>query len=127
MEFVLFKKLAGLEGAELWALLAVDTWPEALEASSERFRSLRREGDLLLPVPGPRDRSRARGVPGPVVPAVPRAPRGRVLTSYPASHGLMSATPVASKSERLRVTTVSPCTSAVAAMYLSRSGLGSGT
>ena len=41
--------------------------------------------------------------------------------------GLSSAAPVAEKSASLRVTTVSPCTSAVAAISPSRSGLGSGT
>lgn len=43
------------------------------------------------------------------------------------SHGLNNATPIGSKSAVLRVTTVNPCTSAVAAISASRSGRGSGT
>lgn len=43
------------------------------------------------------------------------------------SHGFTMATPVAAKSATLRVTTVMPCTSAVAAMSASRSDRRSGT
>ncbi len=43
------------------------------------------------------------------------------------SHGFNSATPVASKSAVFRVTTVMPCTRAVAAIKASRSGRGLGT
>lgn len=42
-------------------------------------------------------------------------------------HGFRTSTPVGSKSATLRVTTVMPCTSAVAAMRPSRTGRGSGT
>lgn len=44
-----------------------------------------------------------------------------------ASHGFKSGTPVASKSATLRIATVMPGTSAVAAINASRSALGSGT
>ena len=43
------------------------------------------------------------------------------------NHGLSTATPVGSKSATLRVTTVKPCTIAVAAIRASRSARGSGT
>lgn len=46
---------------------------------------------------------------------------------YGLFHGFSVTTPVAAKSATLRVTTVKPCTSAVAAMKASRSDLRSGT
>src|SRR6185312_7068151 len=47
--------------------------------------------------------------------------------AYQMAHGLSNFTPIDAKSLALRVTTVIPCTRAVAAMRASRSALGSGT
>ena len=47
--------------------------------------------------------------------------------SHDSFQGLISATPVASKSARFPVTTVIPCTMAIAAINASRSARGSGT
>ena len=61
------------------------------------------------------------------VPAAADNRLGRQGRCYAATQGLMRGTPVGSKSVTLRVTTVIPWTSAVAAMSASRKGRGSGT
>jgi len=51
----------------------------------------------------------------------------KIVARFRAHQGLNISTPVGSKSATFRVTTVIPCTSAVAAISASRCGRGSGT
>lgn len=103
-----------------WWVSAIPTIPSsAIPSSAIPTVGVR---DPESAIPSPRSRVRDPAIRNP-------APRFRRQCASQGSerHGLMIATPVRSKSATLRVTTVMPCTRAVAAIRASRSAHGLGT